>query len=112
MSQRSIPAALAILALFAGCGDSAEDARRELEESGVEFTAKAFARKAREGDIRSVELFLAAGMDPNEKKEDGSTALFTLVGMSESDLEVVKLLERELVGIRTNHVTEQSPLTE
>ncbi len=68
MSQRSIPAVLISLALLAGCGQSAEDALQELEESGVEFSAEAFVRSAEAGDARAVELFLVAEMDLDARR--------------------------------------------
>ncbi len=43
----------------------AQDARAELERRGIELDKWSFERRIRRGDLETVELFLAAGMDPD-----------------------------------------------
>lgn len=50
-------------------------ARRELERMAIGYSEDAFIERAERCNKVAVELFLAAGMDPNAKKKDGNTAL-------------------------------------
>jgi len=48
-------------------GQSPETARLELSKLSVQYTPQAFVESAKQGDVRNVKLFLAAGMDPNAR---------------------------------------------
>jgi ankyrin repeat protein len=52
-----------------------EAARMGLSQMSLEYTPEAFVRSAEKGDIRAVNLFLAAGMDANATDKEGDTAL-------------------------------------
>ena len=53
-------------------------ARKELGQLGVEYSKRSFVKQASEGDTIAVQLFLAAGMDPNAyDSESQSNALMT-----------------------------------
>ncbi|HEV8487762.1 MAG TPA: ankyrin repeat domain-containing protein [Blastocatellia bacterium] len=53
-------------------------ARKELGQLGVEYSKSSFVKQASEGDTIAVQLFLAAGMDPNVYDEaSGGNALMT-----------------------------------
>ena len=54
------------LALLAGCGTSPEEARQKLADLNVEYTEESFAKHAGRGDMEAVDLFLKAGMDPDQ----------------------------------------------
>jgi uncharacterized protein len=71
-------------------GQSPESARAELTSLSVEFAPQAFVESARQGDIRAVRLFLAAGMDPNAKNDESNTALMNAI--AESRAEVINAL--------------------
>lgn len=50
-------------------------AREKLAEKNVPFTEEAFSRVVEDGDVSRVELFLAAGMNPNVKDGSGRADL-------------------------------------
>jgi len=52
-----------------------EAARKSLGQLGVEYSRDSFVKQAGEGDTIAVQLFLAAGMDPNSYSHDSNTAL-------------------------------------
>lgn len=58
-------AAVVTAAVCPGCGQSPEDARRRLEQAGLPCSRQAFIRSITVGDARAVELFLAAGLEPD-----------------------------------------------
>jgi ankyrin repeat protein len=62
-------------------------ARKNLKETGVDYTEQQFAKSAGEGDMTAVNLFLEAGMDVNA---GGGAALGLAAGRGQ--LEMVKLL--------------------
>ena len=55
------------------------EALRELSGLGFEFELKAFIDRIERGNNRAVELFLAAGMDPNSTDEAGRIPLLAAV---------------------------------
>ncbi len=66
----AIPRTLLELALAlstAACELSPEDARLELGRLGVDFTGQALVQAVANDDVRAVELFLIAGMDPDSE---------------------------------------------
>jgi uncharacterized protein len=67
-------------------GQSPEDARAELTNMAVEFTPQAFVQSAKQGDLRAVRLFLAAGMNPNAKDDESNTALMYAIADSRAEI--------------------------
>jgi ankyrin repeat protein len=82
-------------ALLLGCGRSKEQALQELEKLNVKFTPEDFVQSADKGDLKAVQLFLAAGIDGNSQDATGSTALMVAAKSGRIDV-VNKLLERKL----------------
>jgi len=74
-------------------GQSAESARAELNNLSAEYTPQAFVASVRQGDIRKVRLFLAAGMDPNAKDDESNTAL--MYAIADSRAEMIKPAQRQ-----------------
>jgi ankyrin repeat protein len=88
----TVPALLVVVLLAASCQRGAETmstsstpqhhpqspqaARRTLEQQGIPYTESAFVEQARNGNVRAVALFLAAGMSPNATDQFGQSALF------------------------------------
>src|SRR5215831_19419879 len=60
--------------------DKALVAREQLTASGIPYTGDAFVSSAASGDVRTVELFLAAGLNLNTRNRDGFTALMWSAG--------------------------------
>lgn len=77
-------------AIFVGCGQSQESARKELVALKKDFTALDFVASAMDGDKTAVSLFLKAGMDVNTTEENGATAL--IAATVKKHPEVVRLL--------------------
>jgi uncharacterized protein len=50
-------------------------ARKELEQKNIPYTKEVFLERVKEGDTRSVELFLTAGMDANGRYKANITPL-------------------------------------
>ena len=61
---------LVCMAVAYGCQKSPEDARKELGALGVPYTHAAFVQAAQNNDKLAMELFLAAGMNPNRHHKD------------------------------------------
>ena len=80
----------ALLVLLTGCQQTPEQARKELAELGVEFTAPVFNASAENGDIVVVELFLTTGMNPDITDESGMTPLMRAAG--KNNLSVARAL--------------------
>ena len=68
---------LVCMAVAYGCQKSPEDARKELGALGVPYTHAAFLQAAQNNDKLAMELFLAAGMNPNRHHKDRGTALMS-----------------------------------
>ncbi len=56
------------------------NARKELGQLGIEYSKEAFTKQAAEGDTIAVQLFIAAGMDPDAYNKEGQTPLTTAAG--------------------------------
>lgn len=80
---------------------SAKDAaRRDLERIPLPYTPEAFLDSARKGDLRAVQLFLAAGMDPNAQADQGNTALIHAAGAGQVEVMAALLKARANVNQR------------
>lgn len=80
MSQRRftyvVCSVLVLLMGAAGCAPApAEDPRAQLKARNVKYSEKSFRSRAQMGDLKSVQLMLEAGMDPNVAGAHGETAL-------------------------------------
>lgn len=80
-------AALSVLQVGSACAADAVQARKDLQQMGVEYTEQQFAASAGAGDMAAVRLFLDAGMDINA---GGSAALGLAAGRGRT--EMVELL--------------------
>ncbi len=76
-------------AVAAGAPASA-DPRAELAKMGLGFDAKTFFSRVDGGDVRAISLFLAAGIDPASRDEQGRTALW--IAVSQKNLDALKAL--------------------
>lgn len=61
--------------LFVGCSDPQKQARKSLEKKGYEMTLKDLLVAASAGDVESIELFNAAGVEIDGADRSGNTAL-------------------------------------
>jgi hypothetical protein len=52
-----------------------EAAHAELRRGGIDYSPERFVQSAKEGNSKIIELFLAAGMDPDASDGSGKTAL-------------------------------------
>ena len=71
---------LSPLLFITRCGKSRAAARSELEQKGIPYTEAAFLESAKHGEVNVVRLFLAAGMNPDAKSENGDTVLMNAIG--------------------------------
>lgn len=60
---------------FVSCGQTPEDARKELGKMNVKYSKESFFERIKDNDILAVKLFLIAGMNPNTADDDGLKAL-------------------------------------
>jgi len=92
---RLITVILLLLIPSTGCKKGADraEARQALKRLGVPFSRDAFVERVRSGDSLAVDLFLAAGMDPDEKDTNGVTPLIRFV-MEGNDDAVRRLLAK------------------
>ena len=66
------------------------NARRQIEKAQIPFSRKHFMKAISDGEYDTVQLFLAAGMDPNVALQDSRTALLIATAKGHADL--VRLL--------------------
>jgi ankyrin repeat protein len=78
-------------------GEGREAARVELNGLSIEYTRQAFVDAAKNGDVRVLKLFLAAGMDPNAKDDEGNTPL--MYGIAEGRTDIVETLLRAKANV-------------
>ncbi len=83
-------------------GQSPERARLELKDLSVDYTPQAFIQHAQQGDMQAVKLFVAAGMDPNAKDDDGNTAL--MAATAENRTEIIKVLLKAKANVNEKNV--------
>ena len=69
---------------------SPEQARADLKKKGIEYTEEALFDRVANGDAASVELLLAAEMDPNLKNVQGVTPL--MLAAAEGHREIFEML--------------------
>lgn len=67
--------ALPLVTVIATCGKSEGAARRQLDQKGIQFSEETFLDRVKRGDVETVKLFLAAGISPDAKDQNGDTAL-------------------------------------
>ena len=72
-------------------------AHEELARIPLPYTPDAFVESAKNGDLATVKLFLAAGMDPNAKGREGDTALMYAAG--KGHLKIVEALVKAKVNV-------------
>ena len=60
--------------------------QEQLARLNVPFSEEAFVTCAAHGDARAIELFLAAGMSPNAKNQDGFTPLMWSAGQGQGSV--------------------------
>jgi ankyrin repeat protein len=82
-------------AFLLGCGQSKDQAIQELAKLNVKFTQDDFVQSAGKGDIKAVQLFLAAGIDLNAQSAAGITALMAASKNGRIDV-VNKLLDQKV----------------
>gem|GEM_PF-1325273 len=78
------------LILFSRCGKSRDAARRELESRSIAFTEAEFVNRLRHRDLEITKLFLAAGINPDARDEEGATVLMQAV--QAGDLGIIEAL--------------------
>jgi hypothetical protein len=67
--------ALTSLILVARSGKSRDAARRELEIKSIPYTEQELVNRVRHRDLEITKLFLAAGINPDARDEEGATVL-------------------------------------
>lgn len=88
--------ALVCLPVFLMAAEKAEkpakpDPKKELETMKIPFTADAFVKEAEKGNVKALELFLAAGMDINVPAEEDSRTVLIAASASTTP-DVIKML--------------------
>lgn len=78
------------LLLLARCGKSRDAARGELAQKGISYSEDVFLEKVKHGEVETVKLFLAAGMNADVKDQKGDTALMNAIAAnSDASAEVL-----------------------
>ena len=77
-------------------------ARKKLEDKGVSYNQDAFYERVKNGDAFTVELFLAAGMNPNTRYEANTTVLMKAAAIGRADL-VALLIDKGANVNGTDH---------
>ena len=97
MRKIAVFVSLGMLLIYAMTGvirdaqaESAEDAKKALEEKGIEYRASVLGKHVKEGDEEVVKLFLAAGMNVNATVDFGLSSL--MWAAFEGQTEVAKIL--------------------
>lgn len=98
MFQRMIAALLiSLLALVLACEEN--PARQELARMNVKYSKHELLKRVEDSDLATVELFLAAGMDPDTKDREGATAL--MYAAANGDIDCVRLLLEHGADVNT-----------
>jgi len=80
---------VSLLFLLVGCR-SKESYKKEIEQKGMTYSSESFLKEVKEGNKKTVELFMRAGIDTNAKGVDGRTAL--IIASNFGQIDIVKLL--------------------
>ena len=91
-----------IVFLFVACGRNPEEARKELEQKGIEFSETELLNRIGKNDIEAVKLFIEAGVDINKPILDVTYALAFAIGTGQ--LEMVKFLIENGAGVNSMFV--------
>ncbi len=94
--------------------DPRDVARAELDRIPLPYTPSALVESAKEGNLEAVKLFLAAGMNPNSKREEGeerNTALMYAARYGHLEIAKVLLKAKANVNERNNRSENQSGAT-
>lgn len=94
---------VAPLVFVARGGKSREAARRELEQKGIAYSETAFFESARRAEVDTVRLFLAAGMNPDIRNENGDTVLMNAIGANANTVAEVLLKSGADPNARTSN---------
>lgn len=78
-------------------------ARQKLEEMGFEYSDEEFIKRAESGNARAIELFLAAGINPDTRGKYGETALMAVAGLGYSDIVELLLAKGANVNAKDNN---------
>ena len=107
LSRISLVAVVPLL-LLSAFSSSQERAKKDLGKKGIDYSAQAFVESAKNGDADAVKLFLAAGMKPDSRNNDGRPALMA-AALSGKEAVVDELLD---AGAEVNVKTRegQTPL--
>jgi len=81
---------LPLLILFSRCGKSRDAARSELKAKAIPYTEQEFVKRVRQRDLETTKLFLAAGISPDARDEEGATVLMQAV--QAGDLRIIEAL--------------------
>ncbi len=81
---------LGVVFTLASCLNKTQRALQALERNNMIFSVEDFVASAGRGDLETIELFLAAGMDPNALDVNGYTA--TMLAAEQGNTDAVKLL--------------------
>lgn len=88
--------------LATGCGNKAEDARRELGKLNVQYTVEAFEKAIENKDSIVCKLFLDAGMSVESKDKNGITPLMSAASSGNMDM-LAKIMEKDANISETNN---------
>ena len=91
------------LFIFTKCGRSRQTARRDLEQKGIAFSDEAFLERVKHGELDFVRLFLAAGINPDARDQNGDTALMIAIAASGEAVAEVLLKGGASVNARTKN---------
>jgi hypothetical protein len=97
-----------LLVLLSGCTNTPETPREQLAARNLSYTVATFLTSAEKGDLVAVNLFLAAGMDPNVKDQYGGTAL--RYAASKGHVDVVRALLEKGADVNVQDLDGFTPL--
>lgn len=90
------------------CTATPQTPQEQLAARHIPFTPAAFLRSAETGDLVAVNLFLAAGMDPNVRDRSGGTPL--RYAAAKGHLEVVRVLLDKGADVNAQDIDGFTPL--
>lgn len=77
---------LCMILLLAGCGNMADNAKKELHEMNIEYTADAFIDAIENGNDKVVDLFEKSGFDMTLSGKNHKTPLMAAAHTGKGDL--------------------------